>query len=75
MEDSYFLESMEKIQRAMYAIQGNFLYMLSDRDHLYDPVHMLFVASLKDEEEICKIGDVNGHPRFFEKQSKFCLGV
>ena len=46
---------MEKIQREMYAIQGNISYMLSDRYHLYDLVHIFHVSSLKDDQEICKL--------------------
>ena len=41
----------------MLAIQGNFSYMLLDRYHLCDLVHMLHVASLKDDEEIHKLND------------------
>ena len=54
MEDSSFLEAMEKIQIEMSTIQGNFSYMLLDRDHLYGLVHMIHASSLKDDEEICK---------------------
>ena len=57
LEYSSFLESMEKIHWAMSAIQGNFSYMLSDRDYLYDLVHMLHVGSLKDDEDISKLND------------------
>ena len=41
----------------MYAIQGNFSYMISDKDHLYEIVHMLHGESLKDDEDIFKIND------------------
>ena len=57
MEDSYLLESMDKIQRVMYAIQGNFSYMLSIKDHLYDIFHILHRVSLKDDEEIFNLND------------------
>ena len=57
MEDSSFLESMEKIQREMSTIQDYFSYIILDRDHLYELVHMLHVEYLKDDEEIHKIND------------------
>ena len=57
MEYSSSIEAMEKIQREMYTIQGNFSYMLLDRYHLCDLVHMFHVASLKDDKDICKMND------------------
>ena len=35
-EDPSFLEDMEKIQRAMCNIEGNFMYFIFDRNNLVD---------------------------------------
>ena len=51
------LEAMEKIQQAMSTIQGNFSYMVSDKDQLYELVHMLHGASLNDDAQICKLSN------------------
>ena len=48
------LESKE-IQKALSTIQGEFLKLLSDRDDLIEVADVLHGASLKDEEEICKL--------------------
>ena len=39
----------------MTSTKGNFLQLLSDRDSLLELVELLYGASLKDEEEICKL--------------------
>ena len=48
------MEDMEKFQKAMISTRGNFMQMLSDREILLEIVELLYGASLKDEEEICK---------------------
>ena len=50
LEDQTYLEAKENIQKALSAIQGNFLQLISDRDDLFDIVDVLHGASLKDEE-------------------------
>ena len=36
LEETSFLEDMEKIQRAMCQIKGNFMYLIFDRNHLFE---------------------------------------
>ena len=55
LDDKYFIEYMEKFQKAMTSTKGNFLQLLSDRDNLLEIVELLYGASLKDEEEIWNI--------------------
>ena len=46
---------IEKIQKATSTTKGNLMYLLSDRSHLIDLVQILHEASIRDNEEICKL--------------------
>ena len=48
LEDQSSLESKEETWKTFYAIQGEFLQLLSDRDDLFELVDVLHGASLKD---------------------------
>ena len=49
------MEDIEKFQKAMTSTKGNFLRLLYDRDSLLELVELFHGASLKDEEDICKL--------------------
>ena len=55
LEEKHSIEDMEKFQKAMIITKGNFLQLFSDRDSRLELVELLYGASLKDEEEICKL--------------------
>ena len=63
------MEDMEKFQKAMTNIKGNFLHLISDRDILLELVEFLYGEPLKDEEYIFKITRFFGHQRFLEEHS------
>ena len=48
LEDPSFLEDMEKIQRAMCHIKGNFMILFFDRNHLFQLNKLLHDAYLKN---------------------------
>ena len=58
LEDQTYLEAKENIQKALSAIQGNFLQLISDRDDLFKLVEVLHGSSLKDENDIYNLNDV-----------------
>ena len=49
------MEDMEKFQKAMTSIKGNFIHFLCDKDNLLELVDLFHGASLKDEEDICNL--------------------
>ena len=51
-EEKYSIEYIKKFQKAMTSNKGNFLQLVSDRDHILELVELLYGASVKDEEEI-----------------------
>ena len=67
------MENMEKFQKAMASIKGNFLHLLSDRDSLLELVEMFHGASLKDEEEIYKLTQELMTTQDSLKSTKFAL--
>ena len=46
---------IEKIQKETSTTKGNLMCFLSDRSHLIDLVQILHEASIRDNEEICKL--------------------
>ena len=52
LEDPSFLEDMEKIQRAMCNIEGNFMSLLFDRKNLVELNECLHEAYLNNNEDI-----------------------
>ena len=42
LEDKYSMEDMEKFQKSMTSIKGNFLHFLSDRDSFLELVDFLY---------------------------------
>ena len=55
LEDPSFLEDMEKIQRAMCTIKGNFMSLLFDRNNLFEINECLHEEYLKNNEDIHKL--------------------
>ena len=55
MEDPSFLEDMEKIQRAMCNIKGNFMSLIFDRKNVIDISEWLHESYLKNNEVIHKL--------------------
>ena len=49
LEEKTSMEDMEKFQKAMTSIKGNFIHLLSNRDSLLELVEFLHGACLKDE--------------------------
>ena len=59
MEDPSFLENMEKIQRAMCTIEGNFMYFIFDRNNLVELNEWLHEAYLNDNEYVYRLKNQN----------------
>ena len=55
LEEPSFLEDMEKIQRAMCNIKGNFMSLLFDRNNVIELSEWLHEAYLKNNEDIHKL--------------------
>ena len=55
MEDPSFLEDMEKIQRAMCKIKGNFMSLLLDRKNVIEISEWLHKSYSKNNEYIHKL--------------------
>ena len=55
LEEPSFLEDMEKIQRAMCNIKGNFVSFLFDRNNVIELSEWLHEAYLKNNEYIHKL--------------------
>ena len=51
LEEPSFPEDMEKIQRAMCNIKGNFMYLIFDRNHFFELNELLHDAYLKYNED------------------------
>ena len=51
LEEPSFLEDMEKIQRAMCNIEGNFMSLIFDRNNLVELNELLHDAYLKNNED------------------------
>ena len=64
MEETSFIEDMEKIQKAISNTKGNILSFLSDRDYLLELVEMYRGMTLKYEEENDKRKRTKFHPIF-----------
>ena len=52
MEDQSSFEAMENIQKALSTIKGNFSYLFSDKNDMFELVELLWESSLHDEEII-----------------------
>ena len=52
LEDPSFLEDMEKIQREMYSIEGNFMSLIFDRNNFFELNECLHEAYLNNNEDI-----------------------
>ena len=55
LEEPSFLEDMEKIQRAMCKIKGNFMYLIFDRKNVIDLSEWLHESYLNNNEDIHKL--------------------
>ena len=55
LEEPYFIEDMEKIERAMCTIEGNFMSFILDRNNLVDINEWLHEAYLNNNEDIHKL--------------------
>ena len=55
MEEPFFLEDMEKIQRAMCNIKGNFVHLIFDRNNVIDLSEWLHEAYFNNNEDIHQI--------------------
>ena len=55
LEDTSFLKDMEKIQRAMCNIKGNFMSLLFDRKNAIELSEWLHKSYLKNNEDIHKL--------------------
>ena len=55
LEDPSFLEYMEKIQRAMCNIKGNFMSLIFDRKNAIELIEWLHESYLKNNEVIHKL--------------------
>ena len=55
LEEPSFLEDMEKIQREMCHIKGDFMSLLFDRNHLFGLNELLHDAYLKTNEDNHKL--------------------
>ena len=55
MEDPSFLEDMEKIQRAMCNIKGNFMSLIFDIKNVIELIEWLHESYLKINEVIDKL--------------------
>ena len=71
MEESSFLEDMEKIQRVMCNIKGNFMYFIFDRKNVIELSEWLHESYLKNNEVIDKLTIQNG--QLLEKLQDTCF--
>ena len=55
MGKTSFLEEMEKIQREMCHIKGNFMSFIFDRNHFFELNELLHDAYLKNNEDNHKV--------------------
>ena len=71
LEETSFFEDMEKIQRAMCPIKGNFMSLLFDRNHLFELNELLHDAYLKNNEDNHKLAIQN--EQLLEKLQDTCF--
>ena len=71
MEDPSFLEDMEKIQREMCNIKGNFMSLLFDRKNVIELIEWLHESYLKNNEVIHKLTIQN--EQLLEKLQDTCF--
>ena len=71
MEKTSFLEDMEKIQRAMCHIKGNFMSLVFDRNHFLEPNEFLHDAYLNNNEDNHKLTIQN--EQLLEKLQDTCF--
>ena len=71
MEETSFLEDMEKIQREMCHIKGNFMSLIFDRNNLVDINEFLHDSYLKNNEDNHKLTIQN--EKLLEKLQDTCF--
>ena len=73
LEETSFLEDMEKIQRAMCNIKGNFMSFIFDRKNVIDLIEWLHESYLKNNEVIHKLTIQN--EQLLEKFQDTCFSL
>ena len=71
MEDPFFIEDIEKIQRAMCNIKGNFMSLIFDRKNFIELIEWLHESYLKNNEVIDKLTIQN--QQLLEKLQDTCF--
>ena len=71
LEEPSFLEDMEKIQRAMCNIKGNFMSLIFDRKNVIELIEWLHESYLKNNEVIDKLTIQN--EQLLEKLQDTCF--
>ena len=69
MEETYSMEDMEKIQKAISNTKCNILSFLFDRSYLIGLVEMLHEDSIRDNEDICKLEHELNSTQYFLKDT------
>ena len=71
LEETSFLEDMDKIQRAMCHIKGDFMSLIFDRNHLFELNELLHDAYLKNNEDNHKL--IIQNEQLFKKLQDTCF--
>ena len=73
LEEPSFLEDMEKIQRPMRTIEGNFMSLIFDRNNLVEINEWLHEAYLNNNEDINKLKTKN--EQLFKRLQHTCSSL